>query len=73
MQNAQVLLLQQHQLNDHQKTLQQSTAICRICMVGLKLTLYLFDFLWICCGFVVQQVVGLVESCGFVVDLGDLL
>jgi hypothetical protein len=30
--------------------------------------LRLLDLLWICCGFVVQ-VVGLVESCGFVVDL----
>jgi hypothetical protein len=34
-----------------------------------KLELRLFELLRICCGFVVQQVVGLVENCGFVVDL----
>jgi hypothetical protein len=34
-----------------------------------KLKLHLFNLLWICCGFVVQQVVGFVESCGFVAQL----
>ena len=35
----------------------------------IKFKLHLFDLLWICCGFVVQQVVDLSKSCGFVVDL----
>jgi hypothetical protein len=41
--------------------------------VYIKLTLHLFDLLWICCGFVVQQAVRLVVKlwicCGFAVDL----
>jgi hypothetical protein len=49
------------------------------CLVGnaaffsLNLKLHLFDLLWICCGYVVQQVVGLVVKlwicCGFFVQL----
>jgi hypothetical protein len=35
----------------------------------MKLKLHLFDLLRISCEFVIQQVVGLVKSCGLVVDL----
>jgi hypothetical protein len=35
----------------------------------LKLKVHKLDLLWLCSKFILQQVAGLVESCGFVVNL----